>query len=424
MLIPGIIDEHAAEAAFLWAMRARIAVSPIHDLADLAEHDERIAAHLDGLSLAGDDGWRAASEAMVAKGRADEAFPAAWLAGMVDGAGRLPVVLAAVADNPDLVPGVAAAIAWLPVQERLRVIDRCWQAGSPGARRAVIDGLAQIGTDPGQRLPQALGDADTDLRRSAILAVAACGRGDGRGQVASALRDPEPRMAQAAAWTLAVLGDMAAVVHLQRQVEAMLAGVPAAAVTAPAPRAAEPLLDLIGRRLPAADGLAWAQQRFGESRSAVVVADAAGDTAAVPWLLACCRQPLLARRAGAAIARMCGMDLTASQLTAPPPDGFAPPGPNDDPADDDVEPDPDGHLPFPDAARLDAWWERHAGSHPPGQRRCAGLLAETSVWKVRLRCASQAERWQVALELALADGRVFPVQAPAVQQHRWLEGLA
>ena len=121
---------------------------------------------------------------------------------------------------------------------------------------------------------------------------------------------------------------------------------------------------------------------------------------------------------------MCGLDLTASRLTAPPPEGFRPPGPNDDPSDDDVESDPDSHLPFPDAVRLAAWWEKQAGSYPPGQRRCAGQLAESSVWKVRLRCASQAERRQVALELALADGRVFPVQAPAVQQRRWLEGLA
>jgi hypothetical protein len=48
-IIPEIIDQHAEEAAFLWLRRDAAVHQPHYDIEDLAELDERVEAHLDGL---------------------------------------------------------------------------------------------------------------------------------------------------------------------------------------------------------------------------------------------------------------------------------------------------------------------------------------------------------------------------------------
>lgn len=419
MLVPDLIAEHAAEAAFLWAQRARLVVSPLHDLAALVEQDGRLAAHLDGLLLAGTQGWRATDEALAAYGRAEDAFPATWLAGITGDGGRLPAIIAALTDDPRLVPGIAGALAWLPVPARSGAADLLWRSGSPAARCAVIDGLAQLGVDPGLRLDGALDDPDEPLRRCALLAVGRCGRRDLLARVALARGDDAAPTSRAAAWTQALLGDQDGVAALQRMAVADLTE--ASTVVAVRRCDAEALLDLIARRLPPATALAWAERHFGATRPAVVVAEAVGDPLAVPWLLDCCRQPALARRAGSAIARMCGIDLVALGCSVPTSDGCPPPDFDDDA---EVVADPDHHLPFPDAGRLASWWERQGGAYPPGRRHCAGRLAGPAPWRERLRRAAQDERQAVARDLLLVDGRLFPVEAPGIWQRHVLESSA
>jgi hypothetical protein len=53
----GIYQQRAEEAAFLWTLRDAYAVRPHFSLFDLTNLDSRLDAHLDGLRVAGDDGW-------------------------------------------------------------------------------------------------------------------------------------------------------------------------------------------------------------------------------------------------------------------------------------------------------------------------------------------------------------------------------
>ncbi len=47
-------EQHLDEASFLWSMRRRGLLAPNWRLRELARHEERLLAHLDGLVLAGE----------------------------------------------------------------------------------------------------------------------------------------------------------------------------------------------------------------------------------------------------------------------------------------------------------------------------------------------------------------------------------
>ncbi len=63
-IIPTIIEQHAEDAAFNWLLRDRAVSEPHYDLADLAHLDDRVEANIDGLRIAGDEGWEICREAM------------------------------------------------------------------------------------------------------------------------------------------------------------------------------------------------------------------------------------------------------------------------------------------------------------------------------------------------------------------------
>ncbi|WP_339137049.1 MAG: hypothetical protein WGN25_03685 [Candidatus Electrothrix sp. GW3-4] len=64
MTIEDIITQHAEDAAFLWLLRDSAVYEPHYDLKDLAELDNRVEAHLDGLRIAGDVGWEICKDAL------------------------------------------------------------------------------------------------------------------------------------------------------------------------------------------------------------------------------------------------------------------------------------------------------------------------------------------------------------------------
>ena len=60
--IPVVVEQHAEEAAFLWLLRDSAVHDPHYYLYDLAHLDDRTEAHIDGLRIAGDEGWEICKE--------------------------------------------------------------------------------------------------------------------------------------------------------------------------------------------------------------------------------------------------------------------------------------------------------------------------------------------------------------------------
>lgn len=73
--IPHIIRQHAEESAILYNIRLHQVAAPHVKLHHLRRIDDRIAAHLDGLAVAGDYGLKVCEEALEDAG-AGEVFTA------------------------------------------------------------------------------------------------------------------------------------------------------------------------------------------------------------------------------------------------------------------------------------------------------------------------------------------------------------
>jgi uncharacterized protein (TIGR02270 family) len=132
--------------------------------------------------------------------------------------------------------------------------------------------------------------------------------------------------------------------------------------------------------------------------------------------------PLLARVAGEAFVNITGADFNLDQLEALPPEDFED-GPTDDPADENVEVPEDVALPWPDVARVKAWWERNSGRFNSASRYFLGAPLSAESCKAALKTGFQRQRVAAAHHLSLlAPGTpLFNTSAPAWRQQRWIE---
>src|SRR5690242_11375521 len=105
MIIAEIVSQHAEEAAFLWLLRNNAVHAPHYALKDLAKLDDRVEAHLDGLRLAGEEGWELC-KAELAYEQDGEVFAASVMAFESGIESRIQVVLDVVEKTPALSTGL------------------------------------------------------------------------------------------------------------------------------------------------------------------------------------------------------------------------------------------------------------------------------------------------------------------------------
>lgn len=405
---PEIVDQHAEEAAFLWLLRNDATSAPNYDLADLAELDERVDAHLDGLRVAGTRGWETCRRELEWR-EAGEVFAAAHVALQSRIDRRVSQVLDVATQSCELARGFIAALGWFPFADVQSTIASLLDSEDPVAHRIGIAACAAHRRDPGAGLADAALHADHAVRVRAIKAAAQLGR-----------RDLLPLCADHDAADNSVD-------HFWRIWSASLLGGaqvgPALCETAAnGGPLAEPACDLATRRMNGDAAMAWRQYlaRGNQSaRLAITAARAQGDPAAIPWLIDLMADEATARVAGEAFSSITGAELSAAALSAERPDGFES-GPTDDPDDDDVAMDPDENLPWPRQAAVHAWWAQHHDSFASGTRYLMGRPITPDGLRYVLARGTQRQRAAAALELVLLyPGQpLFEVRARADhQQH-------
>ncbi len=409
-----VVQQHAEESAMLRHVRSVLVRAPHVRLHQLRRLDDRIAAHLDGLAVAGDFGT-ACANAGLARAGAGEVFAVAACALESQDEAALDRLASLAAAEPDAMRGLLSALGWVSAQQLQGTVKRMLASAEPH-RRAIGLGACRLhGVDPGGLLATALHDADVPLRLQALRTAAELGRTDLLGPVLALLSDAEPEVARHAAQAACVLGDRA------ESLQWLEAAVLHEAVDDPR----STLIALQATRWErAAELVRSVARRSAEPQRRVIRACGwLGDARLVPWLIELMPHDRFARLAGEAFSMITGADLAALDLERKPPQDLQL-GPSDDPDDDDVSLDEDDSLPWPDVARVQAWWAAQAGRWPAGTRCFVGAPVSPAQCDRVLREGWQRQRIVAAVQRCLLQPGtpMFPVAAPAWRQQRRLAG--
>jgi len=410
-VIPTVVFQHLEDATALRSVRAVLVRAPHVKLLHLARTDERLAAHLDGLSVSGDYGAGLSQAALDAPG-VGQLFVSAVLAIERRDAAQIERLLSLLDVVPDAARALSSAFGWASPALLRGITTPLLASESPTARWLGLAACAQHRVDPGATLSAALEQPHAGLRIRALRAAGELGRVDLLPACLAHLQDDPPALGLPAARSAILLGDRGGAVNTLRSLAlkpgpTQLEALALALFTADADTARSLVKQLATQGAPL--------------RTLIKAAGWSGDAQVVPWLFKHMEDDANARLAGEAFSFITGIDLAWLDLERKPPE-TVPGGPNDDPNDDNVALDEDESLPWPDLPKLSAWWSKNAGQFPAGHRLFAGAPPTTNHCFDVLKEHTQRRRMAAALYVSLLKpGSVlFNCAAPVHRQKRLL----
>lgn len=349
-----IIDEHLAEAAFLWRQRERALGSSDYTFAEVLEDDEaRLIAHLEALWLSGE---RVARRVLKpALGEAEPGLAAAaghaWLASGEPEA--LEQLWERLLDTPEARPGLLRALAL----GQHPLLDQVLLQRLSSAPEELLPSLLEVaalrGTDAGPMLAALASGSDSEpLLRAALRVARTTARPHGEALIQRGLEDARPGVREAAIEAGLIHGLRSAWRACQRLVTSLKA-VPRAALLALAtgggPRELELLAQAATIRELQAEVI-WALGFSGRRAGADILLEELRKGEA-PLRMA----EAFAAITGVPMAGLVNVDAAADALEGEEPSEEA----------EGEEPPPGGALPGPeprdgavDVAALERWWRR------------------------------------------------------------------
>jgi uncharacterized protein (TIGR02270 family) len=411
MIIEDIITQHAEEASFLWFLRSLAVYAPHYSLVDLAELDNRVEAHLDGLRIAADSGWNVCKGALAQEGPG-EVFAAATIAFGNGNEDRVEIVLEAAGSDLEISNGIVSAIGWLPYEQIGNHIIALLESKDADLRRIGIAACAVHRKDPGKALIDALNDNNLSLKARALRAAGELGRTELLPMLKEQLAGEDKVCRFWAGWSAVLLGDRGDALELLKAVA--VSGSPFR----------DRSLQLALRAMDNTGAQKWLkdQARHPDSlRYAVIGAGVIGDPVYIPWLIEQMEMPDHARVAGEAFTMITGVDIAYEDLEGEWPEGFEA-GPSESPEDEDVEMDQDEDLSWPEPKLIAEWWNKNKGSFQDGTRYLLGKPISPEHLQHVLRHGFQRQRASAAIELAMLEpGQpFFEVRAPGFRQQQIL----
>ena len=409
--IPAVIQQHAEESAVLRNVRSVLLSSPHVQLHRLRRLDDRIAAHLDGLAVAGEYGSKLSMFALETPG-CGEVF-AAGVGAIVDkDIQRIERLFAVAEAVPEAQAGLGSAFGWVSSQHLQGTVSQLLSSPSPFHRRIGITACAMHRVDPGAALDAAVKDPDSALRARALRTLGELGRHDALAAVRSALDDEDEGCRIWAAWSAVLLGDRGAALEKLTTVTQVSGPLRERAMR----------LALRAMDLPRAHEVLKVFAHDAKNlRTLIQGTGIAGDPVYVPWLIKHMEDLKLARLAGESFTFITGLDLAYLDLERKPPEDVEF-GPNDDPNDDNVAMDEDDSLPWPDVPKITAWWAANSPRFQSGVRYFMGEPVKREHCLRVLKEGCQRQRIAAAQYLCLLQSGtpLFNTSAPAWRQQRWL----
>ncbi len=412
--ILAVISQHVEDAAALRSTRTHLVFAPHVKLLHLGRLDERLAAHLDGVAVAGDFGTQLAAAALESPGTGQVfvATVGAIQSGQADGLEKLFSLVEALPDAQD---GLASAFGWLSAQSLKGTVGELLHSAAPFRKRLGIAACALHNVDPGAALNAEISSPDAPLRARALRCAGELGRRDLLPACVDHLRDEDAACTFWASWSAALLGDRGQVIESLSP------------RSVPASPHRERALQLVLKILDH-DGVHALLKALAKDpanqRALLQGTGLAGDPHYVPWLIKQMDDPKITRLAGESFSMITGLDLAYLDLDRKPPENFEA-GPNDDPADRDIAMDPDDGLPWPDPERVQGWWSANQARFVVGTRYFMGEPLSRDLCVRVLKEGFQRQRIAAAEYLCLLQPGtlLFNTAAPAWRQQRLLSRL-
>lgn len=408
-VLRSVVEQHADDVAFLWTVRRSATAAPHTRLEDLVRLDERIEANLEGMSIAGDAGFRL-SLRQAAGGEFGEVFTAAVLACESQRPDRLTSVIEK-SPRGELARGLGGAFSWLDrsgVESALKWFD---ERDEPELRAAFLLGCIAHRRDPGARLEDALSRGDRDLQALALQAIGELGLSSREGLLGPALGGTDSGLRFVAARSAALLGDAEAAPVLRELVETE---------TVYAEQAAELWVRMSTFAEATAAVGAWSSSST-LRRATLRAAAALGAIDTIERFVEWAHAPETSRLWGSLVTSITGIEISGDLALDPPEDRLA--GPTDDPRDEQVAPDPDGELGWPDVPKVLELWRVAREHFNPVERHVLGARVEPSSLRSALKLGRQCDRRGAAFELRRSGRALVDVDAPAERQTQQIASL-
>ena len=409
-VIESIIEQHAEEAAFLWLQRDAAVCTPHYSLKDLAHLDDRVEAHLDGLRIAGDCGWKICEKALELE-EVGEVFAAAVLAFKKCDWEKIDIVISAGSKSPETFQGLVSAMGWLANERLSEILPYLLKANSRDYRRLGIAASTIHRNDPGNALNDALENSDLFLKARSLRAVGELKRRDLLPVLRKHFQSEDETCRFWSAWSALMLSDKSAI-------DPIKVFVTSGSVFR------ERALQIVLRVMDGASAQSWLKGLVGQEeflRYVLIGTGIIGDPVYIPTLINQMGNPEVARVAGEAFSMITGVDLAYDDLQGEWPEGFEA-GPTEEPEDENVEMDPDEDLPWPEPVLIQKWWDENKNSFQIGRRYLVGKPVSEEQCQLVLKTGMQRQRVAAAMELALIqiNTPLFETRAPGLKQQRLL----
>lgn len=390
-----IYEQYVEEASFLWLMRSFAVDQPHYNAEDVAELEQRIQGHLNGLITAPDLAWEICDQALELEGPG-ELFVAAYVAFTSNLQAHIQKVVEVGLATDICFAGLVSVFGWLPATLSRPWIERLLHSKDLRHKYLALAGCSIRRENPGEILAQLLQRQDCirhkKLYMRALRLVGELKRHDLVAALTRAMQHEDSDVVFWASWSAVLLGDMTAISTLESYVFT--------------PGSYQDLaIDMVFRVTPVDQSrqlIVRLAENPEQQRSVIRAVGVLGDPHAIDWLIAKTQDTKLTRLAGEAFSMITGIDLEVNQLNQAEPDDYQP-VPIEDVADDNVALDDDENLPWPNPAALGLFWKDIRQQFINGQRYFLGAQIEPGMLTAHLRSATQRKRHAAALELALRD---------------------
>ncbi len=394
-----IFEQYVEEASFLWLLRSVALTQPHYTVGDLAELEQRIENHLDGLLGGPEEAWHVCKDALLYE-EPGEVFTAAIVAFKSMEAAKIQVVVESACANRNAMKGLISALAWLPFQLVNSWLKKFIRSKDFNHKYIAISAYGARRVDPVNELDRLLQRedciADSELYSRCLRLIGELKRNDLQHHVYPALEHKESSVRFWALWSGVLLGDHALVNKLE----------PFVVNAGQFQERATHIFFRAAQADPVKGCIAKMVKEPGLTRTVIQAVGVYGDPQAVPWLIQKMAMPQYARIAGESFSSITGINLDEKFLAIELPEDI------DDlversEADETIELDADENLPWPDAEKIRAVWHKHGNQYSLGKRYFLGKLVTPAVLQFHLNQGTQRNRVAASLELALSTAEIM-----------------